>query len=910
MTLTRARRTFAATVSLAFAFALAAPAFAQTAAALSEIDGLIVDAQTGLALTDATVAVIDRDVTVTSDARGEFRLSSLQPGLYQLRVARSGYQPAESDTIALTAGSAATVTLALAAAPAARELTVIGRTSVKSGDALQRSSTTTRTLSTEVLAAAGVYRAGDALRLLPGINNGINGDTAALGDDLQLNLRGIGTLETTAMLDGHPIAYGFPGGYNYQVSPVFPFRSIGVTYGSGSNVVGQSAIGGIIDFQTLEPTQDRRFSFTQGYGTFDKAASALQASGSGGRFAYAFAYGASGLDGPIHDSAFYQPGAAYDVAAPAGSPVWALGVYRDDSSAVSHSGLAKLRYDLGPAGRLTFTALAGTYWNDKTGNGDGDYLDYGTALAQGNQQLAQANAAAATTPNPCPQGQFPGTNANGVPYGTGPNGLPDGGSLCQTPASYAAANAGFQGAGPAWQSFNLNDYHLGFESTPGRHDVRADVFTDRYLNTISRADALPAGTPGAFTVNWNEIETGATVTDTLLGANNDLGIGYTYLNLAYNLKFATYNPYSAAVGAPIVRETGFILHDAYHPHDSPLRAFADVRLMQASATKSSYVDPRLSIAYSASSRDLIRASAGATTTQPSGDMIGQPFVPSFNNGAGGGTAFTCGLNSIGNVPSSALKPERGVDAELAYGHRFRGDTQAQIVLYNVNVFDKLYNALFPLGRTGTSFIDPAYLAQTTATLASLAQSNGCAPGVAQPALNGWLNIGQLRARGLMFSGRTRFAKRTFVDYDWALDSTALLSAPDLLLEQNPTLIVGSQLQNPNVPLHKLNAALDQTIGEVEVRYGYHWISGGNTKHLPAYDFSDLLVAVAHGNSVLSVSVGNLFNQDASIQGLRYEGVPFALNQYATDYSKFGPAATEQFGLPYRTVQFNYTVHVR
>ncbi len=58
---------------------------------------------------------------------------------------------------------------------------------------------------------------------------------------------------------------------------------------------------------------------------------------------------------------------------------------------------------------------------------------------------------------------------------------------------------------------------------------------------------------------------------------------------------------------------------------------------------------------------------------------------------------------------------------------------------------------------------------------------------------------------------------------------------------------------------------------------------------------------------VTVTVLNAFNQWANIAGLRYQGVPLALNEYASPsaYAPYiGAAATEQFGLPYRTIYVN------
>ena len=162
-------------------------------------------------------------------------------------------------------------------------------------------------------------------------------------------------------------------------------------------------------------------------------------------------------------------------------------------------------------------------------------------------------------------------------------------------------------------------------------------------------------------------------------------------------------------------------------------------------------------------------------------MIGQVFIESFTGGAGGGAPITCsGLNSIGSAPSTVLKPEQGVDEDFAYVHRFTGDTQVQLTLYNTNVYDKLYSTTLPLSQTGTSFIPPAYLAQVTQAVAGKC---GAALAPSLLGVSGNLNVGTLRAQGADLSGRVRFNRHFYADYDWSLTSTILLNVNSQLLEK-------------------------------------------------------------------------------------------------------------------------------
>jgi outer membrane receptor for ferrienterochelin and colicin len=889
--------------ALAFAFSIAAPARAASpSVSAGSIAGTVVDAATGVPLAGVDVGVNGTTVAVRTDNAGRFTLASLRPGAYTLKLSKDGYQPAVSEPIAV--GAAVTVAT-LSMHEGTSGLRVIAITAARSSDSLQQSSTFTKTLNPEVMQQQGIVRAADALRTLPGVNNGITGDTPSLSDDVNISIRGIGTLETVAAIDGHPVGYGIKGGYNYQLSPVFAFRDVSVLYGSGgSDLVGVNAIGGVVNFQTLDPTPSQQTTFTQGYGTFQQLSTSLTSTGNVGHLGYAAALGVTGLDGPFRNDSFYQAGAAFDQSVGSG-PVHQLGIYPDDSSAFTRQDLVKFRWNFTPQSNVTFTSVASSRWANKTGNGDGDYLGYLPALAFGKQLLAAYTPSAFPQLKACAPGSFVATNANGSPNGFGPNGKPDGGLTCQTPQQYAAFNTGWDGAGTAWQSLKLNDNTFDYRYAGAHSVLRASIFNSHYENLTDRTFQLPYFTSAGDAGSWSNIgvnETGALASDDLLSTNNDVEFGASYLNSAYRTFSKT-----ALKGSPVVSDNAYFLRDVYHPQTSPFAAYANLWAKHSTATGTSYLDSRLSLVYRVTPRDVLRAAVGSTTTQPSQNMLGQQFIESFTGGAGGGAPITCGgLNSIGSAPSTVLKPEKGVDEDLTFVHRFFGDTQAQLTLYNTNVYDKLYSTIVPLSSTGTGFIPPAFLAQVTAAVAGKCGAT-LAPSLL--GLNGNFNVGTLRARGLDLSGRVRASRSLYFDYDYSLTSTVLTNANVQLLQKTPTLVVDDQL--PRLPLHTFDGSVDYTFGNhLDARYTLHTVSINNTKALPAYDYSDLSLGYPIGKGRITATVLNLFNQWGSIAGLRYEGVPLPLNGYAKpgSYAPYtGANATEQFGLPYRTAYFSYQV---
>jgi len=328
------------------------------------------------------------------------------------------------------------------------------------------------------------------------------------------------------------------------------------------------------------------------------------------------------------------------------------------------------------------------------------------------------------------------------------------------------------------------------------------------------------------------------------------------------------------------------------------------------ATNASCLDPRFSAVYTfAGGADVLRGAVGATTTQPSANLLGQSFSATTLSTAGGGGGLSCSrTNAIGRSPSSVLRPERGVDEEFAYAHRFGGDSQVQLSLYNTNVYGKIYDTISPLAALGTGFVDAATLASAKAALA--AQCGGADP-LALLGVSGSVNIGALRARGFTLSGRQRIDRRAFIDYDYATTSTVLRSVTPQFLQQNVTYVPGAQV--PRLPLHTFDLAADARVSPaVEVRYTLHGVSENNTKRCPLIDTAIFGSARRPWVGTFTMSIANLFDQHAFIEGYLGEGQPLALNSYASQAQLapyVGAGATERFGLPYRSSDFNYSLAV-
>lgn len=878
----------------------------------ASITGKIVEAGSGLPLLGVVVSAAGPTTVKTlTDMRGNFTLSNLAAGHYVLIVALKGYAAAGTE-LPLSDGQALTVSIPMERSQGATTgVHVLAREVIHSSSAMQTAAVISTTVQAQSMNNQGIYRAADKLINLPAITNG-GSSGATPGDAVTIDIRGIGELETTTLIDGNPIGPGFSGAYSFQLSPVFGLRDIKVLYGSGSDLYGVDAIGGVVDMQTLDPTLHPTATFTQGYGTWNNLTTSMTATGTmpSGRFGYALALGTQASDGPFKHDSFYQASAAFDPFA-TDPAVRALGVYSDDTSITNKSTLLKGSLKFNDSSSMTASWLSGAWWDDKTGNGDNDYLPYAVALASGQNLLAAAIASGNDRCNAANPQQFDlgfQSNTNGSTPGRGPGGKRDGGSRCQTPQSYANFIDGWQGAGPSWNALRSNAYSLHYDQTHGNNTISLNTFTNIYRDSVDRTAQLPFFKVPDDNADWSfeqASNAGLTVSDDIQAQNNEFGFGYFWENSAY-----FYQQNGAPQLAPITHQTSYFLRDAWHPVSSHVTTYANVWFKHSTVTNSSFVDPRLAFVYT-QGNNVFRVAGGATSTEPFPSDIESFFQPTAV-GVFSGNILCSGLNTVGSVPSSELKPELGVDQEASWGHRFSGDSTLQLTLYNDNILDQIYDSLtLPLSDLTVPFDAQPYANAVARTCGITSKQALSLLGV-----SGSINIGHTLARGIDLAGRVRLSSPFYIDYTYDTISTALKADDPSLI--NPlyggSLILIPNAQLPNIPLHKWSFTLDYTFWrDVEAQLETDHESENNQRDLPAYTWSNLSITVPIGNGDFTTTVDNLWQTDADYRGLIGEGYPQPLNHFAqpADYAPYlGAQATERFGLPFRTINFTYTIKIK
>jgi outer membrane receptor for ferrienterochelin and colicin len=928
----------------AIAPALAADGPVTVAAAPLTLTGTVVDAASGLPLAGVTLTSNGPAVKSTTTARnGSFSMSALPAGLYTLTAELSGYQTAVSSSVAVSTGASPNLTLSLQRVVIqGNNLRTIATTSTTAAQSLQRSTVIYQSIDPENVINQGVYRIGDALIQLPGINDSAS-QTAAPADDMTISFRGFGNLETATMIDDHPIAYGSSSGYNFEISPPYAFRSVTAVYGTGaSELYPISAIGGVVNMLTLAPTPKTQFSATQQFGTWAQLGTGLTATGPIGKLGgYAVAASAFGQQGPFWGLNLYNASASQDPGSPG---YWQnTGQYAVGNATTTQTLLGKLVLNTNQSGgHLTLTALASSFYDDKTGNGDNDYLPYNVALQQAQNNLGGSYPVYSIGANPqplvdgsgnpitatCPTGTLPLFNANGTPSGsystpanpTNPIGVPGtinssssgkirgsangtivANSSCVTPQQYATAESGWQGAGPAFQTFNIGDYSAAYTTPVADGTFNFQAYSDNYKHHKDRSQQLPYFVePGDNASGYTEnfVNTGFSANILKENTNNAYGFGFWYDNDTYT----DYDITTTLQQASTATDTALYFRDVYRVPNTPLTAYLNLWEKTFGTSHSSAFDPRLALTY-ALNNDVFRVSAGSTTTGPAIQTVNQPFIAGSPGSLLGN--ITCNPttpNSIGSTGGGgSLKPEDGVGEEFGYGHRFGRDSILQLTFYNYNVYNYIASLTAPLTVTGIpTNLSPsqlqAFYGEVTAACGT-SQDVNTLLGISGP-----VNIASLRARGINLSGAQRFLKHAIFSYNWDLNSTVPTSADQSYFANDGSLIQNAQL--PGVPLHKWSAGLAYEFPQnVAVNLNYFNVEANNSKNLPTYGYWTGQANWTLGPGHLALACNNLFNQRADYRGLIGEGYPLPSNSY----NGGAPIPTEQFSLPYRTLSLTFTL---
>ena len=235
---------------------VATGASAQTAA----INGIVRDAETGVAVEGASVQVRGTLLSTVTNGQGQFSLSGVPTSPHTIRVIAIGYAADSIPGLTLTAGETRALAISMHRTPL--DLQEIIVTASRLSERRAETPASVAVLPFSEILSRNVTFLNRALEFVPGVTfNGpdqmdIRGSTGFA--------RGVGS-RVLMLVDGHPALTADGGEINFRALPVIDLARTEVVKGAYSALYGSNALGGVVNLITTpvdsRPTTAARANF-------------------------------------------------------------------------------------------------------------------------------------------------------------------------------------------------------------------------------------------------------------------------------------------------------------------------------------------------------------------------------------------------------------------------------------------------------------------------------------------------------------------------------------------------------------------------------------------------------------------------------------------------------------------------
>lgn len=752
--------------------------------------------------------------SATSDAHGNFTLSNVPPGTYEVSAVAPGYAPLEDRTVSVENGGHIALELVRATNTS---LAVIGRVQASAGETVSNSSAPVTNLNAQTAASAGVPSA--AAMVWPQLAT-----TAVLplggGDNAvqTFALRGPDPTETLVAIDGHQVNNGGTGDFDLTLLDPAALSNVQLVYGiSPSSLVGPNTIGGAINVQTLEPSLTDHYLFRGFAGSYNTFGQTLQATGTtSDRLGYALSLHRATSSGSVNGNLIDSDGDPISVG----------------SASFGESAIGKLRYQLGSgygfiqasfrdqASNKDLSSLLTSYTPPGFAGGDDlrspgpvapglrphddDEPTFGYSGFQNTWQASHQNAYGFDAQVP-----LGGIAASGAPA-----------TMLRFSHLSTLSSQSVNGPGAATSPYLYNQHdtqgddwlELDHQFSNGNLSLKYDLLTEKldtqYVAGIAVDQAIPIG--------------GGPVT----------------LPMALPLDAAAKGP--AVYDIPLAQtQRTAALRYTYDPTENI--HFAVAGYLSNFSTFGTSFDPRFGVTWTPTGNTSIRGSVG--TTFQAAQLTELIQLPSLPPPVGG-------IISVGN-PN--LKPDHAtvydIGGEQIFGHA-GNQTHISLDVYRTNVRDQ------------------------SATLAVVPGKPGCYKKGTCP-ISMPINAGDAVYTGINAELTHDLGKYVRLRAGWDVNSSYLTSPIPASVQTKPDPTVLANQQVLGQPLHKSYLGL-QTMGLKLFNYGFdvNWEGTYNELNRSPYATLDAQVLYAGNDFQIGLYGTNLTNTYANPFTIVGGGVPY------------------------------------
>ncbi len=227
------------------------------------LSGAVVDAATGKPLPGVNIILKNTVLGTSTDLNGEFHLSGIRRGTYAVMASMIGYKIKTYENVSIAPGSPVILNFKLEQSFIETSPVIV--TASKKSKSLAETPNSVSVITSADIRKRNSFDIREALRYAPGVSF-VGG---------QVNIRGTTGYSRGAgsrvllLTDGVPTMPGDSGDIKWDVVPFTVVEKVEVVKGAASALYGSSAISGVLNIITKEPSRKPTFSVRVSGGMYD-----------------------------------------------------------------------------------------------------------------------------------------------------------------------------------------------------------------------------------------------------------------------------------------------------------------------------------------------------------------------------------------------------------------------------------------------------------------------------------------------------------------------------------------------------------------------------------------------------------------------------------------------------------------
>ena len=228
-----------------------------------KISGIVKDADTNEPLPAVNIVLPGTVRGASTDMQGQFIIKDLPPGTYSVRVSRIGYRTITKQNIKVQLNKENRLSISMK--ETALEFDPIVVLAGKSQQQLDQANVSMSVITSTEIERRNPVDVIQALETAPGIH--------FVGT--QINIRGssgfsfgVGN-KVLLLLDGVPVYASDTGEFNWDMISPSDIKQVEILKGAGSTLWGASALGGVVNIITKDPTPEGKFHVAYTIGKYD-----------------------------------------------------------------------------------------------------------------------------------------------------------------------------------------------------------------------------------------------------------------------------------------------------------------------------------------------------------------------------------------------------------------------------------------------------------------------------------------------------------------------------------------------------------------------------------------------------------------------------------------------------------------